>query len=64
MLQRLKMLSLFDPSVIEQLLGFTFKYDLTPRDRILGTLSHLSYNSTRVELERPVLVFFRNEYEL
>ncbi|KAK8801718.1 hypothetical protein WA588_006004, partial [Blastocystis sp. NMH] len=53
MLQRLKMLSLFNPKVVEQLLG----------DNKSGSLSHLSYNHTRIEIERPVIgieTFFMN----
>ena len=54
MLQRLKMLSLFQPTVVERLLGSISS--LTRRDNALGNLSHLSYNATRLEIERPIMV--------
>lgn len=56
MLQRLKMLSLFQPTVVERLLGLIPSLSLTRRDNALGNLSHLSYNATRLEIERPIMV--------
>ena len=56
MLQRLKMLSLFQPTVVERLLGSISFPSLTRRDNALGNLSHLSYNVTRLEIERPIMV--------
>lgn len=60
MLQRLKMLSLFQNSVIERLLGYlpNFLCLFIFRDNSLGEMSHLSYNLTRLEVERPILVGF------
>ena len=56
MLQRLKMLSLFQPTVVERLLGSIPSVSLTRRDNALGNVSHLSYNATRLEIERPIMV--------
>ena len=56
MLQRLKMLSLFQPTVVERLLGSISSPSLTLRDNALGNRSHLSYNATRLEIERPIMV--------